>query len=473
LVTKGDSISFPVYPAFTPERFFMKDQEVSQATDTSLADNTTSTSPHVVAADLVQEEEGLAAASTTTSTAPHVAAADLAQEEEAPATASTITSTAPHVIAADLIQAEEVPTIPLESLQTLSTLQPEISVRAISATSTVALPTSLVVQPVEYQRGLGEWTRIWWDGLRPFYLSFPILPVLLGSALAWLGSISTQQPRGDFHFQRFVVALLAVSFLQLGANLLNDYYDYLGGIDTSNALGPGNLIQQGLIKPARVLSIGITFLVLGSLFGVLVAIYGGLPAFGFGALGLLAAYFYSASRHSLSALTLGQVVGFWVFGPLLTLGAYVIQRGKIDILPLICSISLGLLLASALYVNDMRDRESDAQARKHTLATLLHVNVNRVVCTLLLLGAYVPIFFLGLPAHGPHLVLIVLWSLPSLVVILLSLYRTTTPASLHITMHQVLKLAILFTVLLIVALTIVTYWQLAPTFALPKWLFVF
>lgn len=426
----------------------MKDQEVSQAMDTSLADNTTATAPHVIAADLAQAEEVLAMASTTT-------------------------ATAPHVIAADLVQAEEVPTIPLESLQTLSTLQPEISVRAISATSTATLPVPLVVQPAEYQRGLGEWVRIWWDGLRPFYLSFAWLPVVLGSALAWLVSISAQQPRGTFHLNRFVIALLAVTLLQLGANLLNDYYDYLGGVDTSNALGPGNLIQQGLIKPARVLSMGITLLVLGGLCGAFVAMYGGLPVFGFGALGLLAAYFYSATRHSLSALTLGEVVGFWVFGPLLTLGAYVIQRGKVEMLPLICSISLGLLLTSALYINDMRDRESDAQARKHTLATLLHVNVNRVVCTLLLLGAYVPIFFLGFPAHAPHLVLIVLWTLPSLVVILLSLYRTTTPASLHITMHQVIKLAIFFTVLLIVALTIVTYWQLAPTFTLPKWLFVF
>lgn len=381
--------------------------------------------------------------------------------------ASKKAPTSSQIIAAESVQAEEVPTIPLDSLQTLSTLQPEISVRSIGATSMATLPAPLVIQSAEYRRGVGEWLRIWWDGMRPSYLPFALLPLILGSILGWLASISTQQPSGNFHPQRFLAALVAVTLLQLGANLLNDYYDYLGGIDTSNSLGPGNLIQQGLIKPARVLSIGFVLLIMGGLVGALVAVYGGVTAFVFGVLGLLGAYLYSASPRSLSSLTLGQVAGFWIFGPLLTLGAYSIQVGKIDTLPLLCGISLGLLLAGALYVNDMRDMESDAQAHKHTLATLLSLRANRVVCTLLLLGAYVPIIMLGVPAHGPHLILITLWTLPGMVVILLGVYRTTTPASLHITMHQVFKLATFFVFLLLIALTISTYWHWLPSFSLP------
>ncbi|HEU5380575.1 MAG TPA: 1,4-dihydroxy-2-naphthoate octaprenyltransferase [Ktedonobacteraceae bacterium] len=395
----------------------MKDQEVSQAKDTSIA------------------------------------------RQKAPASSQ--------IIAEDSVPAEEVPTIPLDSLQTLRTLQPEISVRPISATSIATLPQPLVVQSAEYRRSVGEWLRIWWDGMRPSYLPFALLPLILGSALGWLASVSAQTPRGDFHFRRFLAALIAVTLLQFGANLLNDYYDYLGGVDTSNSLGPGNLIQQGLIKPARVLTIGFILLITGGLIGALVAFQGGITTFVFGVLGLLGAYLYSASPRSLSSLTLGQVAGFWIFGPLLTLGAYSIQTGKTDTLPLLCGIALGLLLAGVLYVNDMRDMESDAQAHKHTLATLLGIHVNQIVCTLLLLGAYVPIVMLGVPAHGPHLVLITLWTLPGMVVIMLGLYRTTTPASLHITMHQVLKLAMLFTFLLLVALTISTYWHWLPSFSLP------
>ncbi|HEY1351516.1 MAG TPA: 1,4-dihydroxy-2-naphthoate octaprenyltransferase [Ktedonobacteraceae bacterium] len=371
------------------------------------------------------------------------------------------------VIAADSVQAEEVPTIPLDSLQTLSTLQPEVSVRSVTATRVASLPEPLVVQPAEYRRSMGEWLRIWRDGLRLSYLWFAILPLTLGSTLAWLPSISAHKPLGDFHMQRFLTALGAVILLQLGANLLNDYYDYLHGVDTSNALGPGGLIQQGMIRPARVLATGLFFLIIGTFFGTLAALYGGMIALAFGALGLLSAYFYSAPARALSALTLGEVTTFWVFGPLLTLGAYMVQRGQLDSQPLLYSISPGLLLSAVFYLNDMRDRESDAQARKYTLATLLGVRANRFVCTLLLLGAYVPILWLGLPSHGPHLVLITLWTLPGLSAILIGLWRTTTPASLHITMRKAIVLAVLFIALLLVALVITTYWHWLASFSLP------
>ena len=371
------------------------------------------------------------------------------------------------VIAADSVQAEEVPTIPLDSLQTLSTLQPEVSVRPITATQTASVPEPLVVQPAEYRRSVGEWLRIWRDGLRLPYLWFAILPLALGSALAWLASISAKRPLGDFHPQRFLTALAAVLLLQLGANLLNDYYDYLHGVDTSNALGPGGLIQQGMIRPARVLATGLFFLIVGAFFGTLAALYGGVIVLAFGALGLLGAYFYSAPSRALSALTLGEVTTFWIFGPLLTLGAYMVQRGKLDSQPLLYSVSLGLLISAVFYLNDMRDRESDAQARKYTLATLLGMRTNRVVCTLLLLGAYAPILWLGVPAHGPHLILITLWTLPGLSAILIGLWRTTTPASLHVTMRKTIRLAVLFTVLLLAALVITTYWHWLPSFSLP------
>ena len=376
------------------------------------------------------------------------------------------------IVAEESIQAEEIPTIPIESIQTLSALQPDVSVRSVVATQVATVPAPLVVQTTEYRRSIGEWLGIWWDGLRPAYLSFVILPLVLGSMLAWLSTISTSTPHGEFHLLRFLVALTSVIFLQLGANLINDYYDYLSGVDTSNALGPGSLIQQGLIKPSRVLMYGLTLLGFGAFIGLFAALYGGLLTVAFGVVGLLGAYFYSASPRSLSALTLGQATSFWIFGPLLTLGAYMVQVSRVDTLPLTCGISLGLWLSAALYVNDMRDMESDAQAHKHTLATLLSIRSNRIVCTLLLLGAYLPVLILGIPSHSSHLILITLWTLPGMMVILLGLYRTVTPASLQVTMHQILKQAAVFTCLLVVALAISTYWHWLPTFSLPGMPFV-
>src|ERR1700736_2699866 len=93
--------------------------------------------------------------------------------------------TSSQIVTADSVQAEEVPTIPLGSLQTLSALQPEVSIHSVASTRAVSMPAPLVVQPSEYRRSLGEWLHVWWDGMRPAYLPLSIMPVVVGSVLAW------------------------------------------------------------------------------------------------------------------------------------------------------------------------------------------------------------------------------------------------------------------------------------------------
>ena len=379
-----------------------------------------------------------------------------------------ITST--QIVTAESVQAEEVPTIPLGSMQTISALQPEVAIHAITSTQVVRLPAPLIVHPSEYHRGLGEWLHIWLNGMRPAYLPLSFLPVLLGSVLAWTQSITVATPRGIFHPQRFVATLLAVVFLQIGAHLINDYYDYLRGIDTSNALGPGGLIQQGLIKPVRVLTIGMLMLALGAMFGLLASLAGGALIFAFALLGLLCAYFYSATSRSLSSLTLGELVSLLLFGPVLTAAAYMVQTGHIDRIVLVYSLPLGLLAAAFIHLNNMRDAESDAQAGKRTLAALFDLRLSRVLYVLLLLGAYAPILALGIPRHAPHLLLITLWTLPGLVVLISGVLRTDSSASLHLHMQKTLKLEVAFTLLLLAALIVSTYLALMPhlpSFGLP------
>jgi 1,4-dihydroxy-2-naphthoate octaprenyltransferase len=365
----------------------------------------------------------------------------------------------PHVVTAESVQAEEVPTIPLESLQTLSTLEPAVSVRAVEATQSVRLPAPLVVQPSEYHRSLGEWLQVWWEGIRPGYLPLAIMPVLVGSTLAWTQGVSPGTPFGSFHFFLFIAVLFAVVALQVGANLVNDYYDYIKGIDTSNPLGPGGLIQQGLIRPTRVLNFGLILLALGSLMGALVALAGGLYVYLFGLIGLLCAYFYSATARSLSSLALGELVSFCVFGPLLTLGAYMVETGGFAnraalVSVLLYSLPLGLLATAVVHVNDMRDVESDVQARKRTLASVQGLRWGRVEYILLVVGAYAIIVALGLPHGAPHLVLITLWTLPILLVAITGVMRADMPASLHLVMRETLKLVTYFALLLIAALIV-------------------
>ena len=377
---------------------------------------------------------------------------------------TTPSATSTHVVTADAVQAEEVPTIPLGSLETISTLQPEVSVHSVASTRAVNMPTSLVVQPSEYRRSMSEWLQVWWDGIRPSYLLLPLLPVCVGSVIAWLQTVPTKPPFGRFHTTHFIGILLAIVLIQIGANLVNDYYDYLRGVDTSNALGPGGLIQQSLSKPTRVLFLGLAALGLGALIGIIVASTGGPLVYLLGAIGLLCAYFYSATSRSLSALTLGELVGFLLFGPLITLGAYLVmaQTGHIDRTVLSYSIPLGLLATAAIHANNMRDVEGDAHAKRRTLASILGLRWSRWLYIGLLLAAYILILALAVPHGAPHFLLLTLWTLPILVVALTGIIRTDTPAGLHLVMYQTLKLETYFTLFLIIGLLVTAFLPVIP-----------
>ncbi len=366
------------------------------------------------------------------------------------------------MVTAESVHSEEVQMAPSGTQQTVSELQPKISVRSVATTRSIMQPLPLVAQPSENERRLGEWLSIWWEGIRPAYLLLSLLPVVLGSVVAWTQSVTLKTPRGTFHPVRFVITLAAVLLLQIGANLVNDYYDYLRGIDTSNTLGPGGLIQQGLIKPVRVLSFGLIALGLGALLGAFVAVSGGWLVIVFGLIGVLAAYFYSGEPKALTSLALGELVFFFIFGPLLTLGSYMVQTGHLDRTVYIYSISLGILATAFIHLNNMRDTASDAPAGKLTLASLLGLRLSRTLYVVLVLGAYAPIVALGLPRHAPHLLLIVLWTLPTLVIAITTVLRTTRPASLHKAMLESLRLEIFFTILLIVALVVTAVLPILP-----------
>jgi 1,4-dihydroxy-2-naphthoate octaprenyltransferase len=372
-------------------------------------------------------------------------------------------TTSAHVVTANSVQAEEVPTIPIESLQTINTLQPEVSIHPVAATQTVSESRPLVAQPAEYQRTLTEWIQVWWDGIRPAYLLLPLLPVLVGSVFAWTHTVSQKSPLGHFHWTHFIVILAAIVLLQAGTNLINDYYDYLRGTDKMNSFGSSDLIRQRLVGPSHLLTCGLFSLGIGAVLGAVAALQGGPLVFALGAIGLLCGYFYSATKRSLSSLTLGELVNFWIFGPFITLGAYLIQTGGIiDRSVILYSLPLGLFAAAVTHVNNMRDVEGDMHAGKRTIATLLALRWNRTIFLLLLLAAYAIVIIPALPHGASHWLLITLWTLPSLTVIVTGFVRTDTPAGLHLTMHKTIRLETYFVLLLVAALIITALVPLIP-----------
>jgi 1,4-dihydroxy-2-naphthoate octaprenyltransferase len=160
---------------------------------------------------------------------------------------------------------------------------------------------------------------------------------------------------------------------------------------------------------------------------------------------------------------LGEITGFVLFGPLLTLIAYMAQLpGGFPASAFIYSVPSGLLAAAVIHANNIRDCETDANAQKRTLANLMGVKASRFLYMLLLLVAYGIIGLLGIAHLGPHLILITFWTFPLLVVASSGAIRTKEPVGFHMVMRETLRIEIYFVLLLIVSLTITSLIPVLP-----------
>ncbi|WP_418696692.1 1,4-dihydroxy-2-naphthoate octaprenyltransferase [Bacteroides sp.] len=205
--------------------------------------------------------------------------------------------------------------------------------------------------------------RAWLLAARPKTLTAAVIPVLLGSALAF----------GDGQFKT-TPALLCALFacgMQIAANFINDLFDYLKGTDREDRLGPKRACAEGWITPgAMKVGIGVMLTVscLAGL-GLLFAVWGQLPHGGWelvvlGVVCILFAFLYTTV---LSYRGWGDVLVLVFFGFVPVGGTYYVQAYTLNMDVVILSLVSGLAIDTLLMVNNYRDREQDVVSGKRTL----------------------------------------------------------------------------------------------------------
>ena len=211
----------------------------------------------------------------------------------------------------------------------------------------------------------------WLLAARPKTLTGAIIPILLGSALAF----------SDGQF-KVVPALLCALFacgMQIAANFINDLFDFLKGADREDRLGPQRACAEGWITPrAMRRGIGLTLLLsclagLGVLFNIWTQLpyggwgqlpYGGWELVALGAACILFAFLYTTK---LSYLGWGDVLVLVFFGFVPVGGTYYVQAYTLNADVAVLSLVSGLVIDCLLMVNNYRDREQDAVSGKRTL----------------------------------------------------------------------------------------------------------
>lgn len=283
---------------------------------------------------------------------------------------------------------------------------------------------------------------------RPWSFSMSVISVTMGTLLA--------SERGDMrslHWGWYAVVVLGIVLVHAAGNVLNDYFDSRKGVDrpdSPTALYRPHPIHAGLMSSGALLLEGLALLALAGLAGLALALFRTPHVFWIAGAGLVLTVFYTGWPLNLKYRAMGEFVVFVIWGPLMFLGAYAVQRQALSLKPVVASIPFGILVALVLFANNMRDIAHDSRSDIKTLGILLGPRGSLYLYGFLMLSAYLYVCVtVALGAMSPWL-LIVLLSLPMALKLLRGFAKAIPEAADAITA----KLDTLFGILFVAGLVL-------------------
>ena len=205
--------------------------------------------------------------------------------------------------------------------------------------------------------------KAWLLAARPKTLSGAAVPVMIGAALAWQDA---KLYDGDvFSWTAALLCLLFSFAMQIDANLINDFFDFVNGSDDAETrLGPRRACAQGWVTlDAMKKAIALTTCA-ACVIGLPLAWYGGLEMILIGVLCVVFAFLYTTF---FSYEGLGDVLVLVFFGLVPVGCTYYVQIHDLTWEVFLASLACGLVIDALLIVNNFRDRDNDRLAGKKTL----------------------------------------------------------------------------------------------------------
>jgi 1,4-dihydroxy-2-naphthoate octaprenyltransferase len=296
---------------------------------------------------------------------------------------------------------------------------------------------------------------------RPQTLPAGAAPVVLGVGLAVADGVFAPLPA--------LAALVGALLIQVGTNLANDYYDAVKGTDTADREGFTRVTAGGLIEPRQVRRAMAGTFGLAVVVGLYLVALGGVPILVVGTASIAAGLLYTGGPYPYGYYGLGDPFVFVFFGLVATAGTYYVQAvatlstglvpvgvpaGTVTTGTVLAGAAAGALSTAILVVNNIRDRESDREAGKRTLAVLLGYRLSRVEFLALFALAYAvpPAFWLAL-GYSPA-VLLPLATLPFAGVLARTVLTRTDGAALNPALERTGQLLALYGVLFALGLAV-------------------
>lgn len=279
--------------------------------------------------------------------------------------------------------------------------------------------------------------KLWLKGIRPYSFPASISPIIVGLALAY---------NADYKITVLtaLLTLMSALLMQIGANLSNDYYDHINEIDKKNRIGFERITGSGVISPNKIkLAFGLCFLV-AFIIGTYLISVAGLPIALIGISSIVLAFLYTGGPFPLAYYGLGELIVIFYYGPIAVWGTYFIQTGRFHWAPALIGLGPGLISASIMAINNLRDRESDLEAGKRTLANILNIKWASLLPVLFSLAA--ASFPVALYFYNKNIVLPL--TLPAFILFMPVWKKIVARKDLNISLKRTGQFLVLYSVLL-------------------------
>ena len=292
--------------------------------------------------------------------------------------------------------------------------------------------------------------KAWISAARLRTLPLSMSGILVASAAA--------HKAASFTVPIMVLALLTTLGFQVLSNFANDYGDGVKGTDNADRVGPARAMQSGLLS-AKELKYGMivtTFITLFLASLLIFVAFGNenfitsVIFFNLGIAAIIAAITYTVGKRAYGYRALGDVFVFVFFGLVGVMGCYYLFTQGLSNYILFPAITIGLLSAAVLNLNNMRDRLADAKVNKNTLAVVLGEKPVKLYHALLILVAFLSaLYYIFITAITWHQYLPLIAFLPLFINVLV-VFKNNAPARLDPELKKVALSTFLFSLLFLV-----------------------
>ena len=218
---------------------------------------------------------------------------------------------------------------------------------------------------------------------------------------------------GLFQFWPWLLVTLGLILAHATNNLLNDYTDFVRGVDQDNyyraQYGPQPLVH-GLLTKRGLLSYAAVTGLLALAIGLGLVFYRG----GFTLLFLgLGAFFVLFYTWPLKYIALGELAVLIVWGPLMIGGGYYVITGAWDWSVVIASLPYALGVTGVIFGKHIDKYEQDKARRIYTLPVVIGEKAARFTLVGILVLQYLFTFYLVLTRFYTPVMLAVVLAIPS------------------------------------------------------------